>query len=125
MSDDPAESVSAVNKALAEGLADKYAFIPVQAGRKYGLAQQSTLNALNIYYLLKHLAGWLAGLLKYRPRIAHYAITSGWALEKGLVFLKVSGSLAQRHWAICTAAHSWTSGTRFRHGEEITRAANC
>jgi glycosyltransferase involved in cell wall biosynthesis len=41
-------------------------------------------------YFVAHLLGWVFRLAKDRPQVAHYAINSGWAMEKGLIFLKVA-----------------------------------
>lgn len=85
--DDHAESVSAVNKAFMEGLSERYRFVAPSANRKYGTTRQSRLNFWNVYYLLKHLLAWFWALVRYRPEIAHYAVSSGWAMEKGLIHL--------------------------------------
>lgn len=93
ISDDPAESVSAVNQAFVHGLGDRFEFVSASACRKHGSTRQARLNALNVYYLLKHAAIWLWNILRYRPAVAHYAVSSGWAMEKGLVFLGLARAL--------------------------------
>jgi glycosyltransferase involved in cell wall biosynthesis len=85
--DDPAESVSSVNKAFIEGLSDQYRFVAPSANRKYGATRQARMNLWNIYYLLKHTLVWLWSLVRNRPSVVHYGIASGWALEKALLFL--------------------------------------
>jgi glycosyltransferase involved in cell wall biosynthesis/2-polyprenyl-3-methyl-5-hydroxy-6-metoxy-1,4-benzoquinol methylase len=87
ITDDPTESVSAVNKSLIQGLVNDYDFVPVLANRTYGMTQQAMLNGINGLYFIKHLAFWMFHSAGTRPDIAHYAISSGWAMEKGLVFL--------------------------------------
>ncbi len=85
--DDPAESVSAVNEALAGSLAGRYRFILSATRRKHGTERQARWNLWNIYYFAKHLSIWCFNLLRHRPAIAHYAVSSGPALGKGLVML--------------------------------------
>lgn len=87
---DPAESVSAVNRALVQGLSEHYTFVTSNANRRYGTTGQSRFNGWNIYYLTRHFLTWVWNLVRSRPQIAHYAINGGWALWKGLLFLKVA-----------------------------------
>ena len=87
VSDDPAESVSGVNKALIEGLEESYDIKASRANRRFGGTQQSQVNPWNLYYLGKHAILWIWNLLRFRPVVTHYAINAGWALEKGLIFL--------------------------------------
>lgn len=90
MADDPAESVSAVNRALIAGLNDNYRFVPSRTNRRFGNTAQAKLNAWNLYYLAKHGLMWIWNLLWHRPHVAHYAINGGSALWKGLLFLRVA-----------------------------------
>ena len=90
MSDDPTESVSCVNAAFVEGLRDRHDFLPLEATRKHGTTRQSMLNGFNLFYFTQQLTRWLAHLAHRRPQLAHYAISSGWAMEKGLVFMKLA-----------------------------------
>jgi glycosyltransferase involved in cell wall biosynthesis len=85
--DDPAESVSAVNLAFVGGLQDRFTFVCSACNRRYGLTRQCQLNFWNLYYLVAHLFIWLKNLLRHRPDVAHYAITSGWAMKKGFLML--------------------------------------
>jgi glycosyltransferase involved in cell wall biosynthesis len=94
--DDPAESVSAVNLALVDGLQDRYTFVCSAVNRRHGLTRQSQVNFWNLYYLLKHLLIWFMNILKHRPKIAHYAISSGMAMEKGLVMLGLARNCGAR-----------------------------
>lgn len=93
ISDDPAESVSGVNRAIMAGLANSVQFVPSRTDRRFGTTRQSQLNFWNIYYVVKHTALWLYNILRHRPAIAHYAINSGWALRKGLLFLGLARRL--------------------------------
>ena len=85
--DDPTESVSAVNKALLDGLKNRYAFVAPSSDRHHGTTKQARFNAWNVIYLVKHTAAWLWALIRHRPVVAHYGITTAWALEKGLFLL--------------------------------------
>jgi glycosyltransferase involved in cell wall biosynthesis len=86
VSNDPAESVSAVNRNFIRGLSSHYKFVECTADRSHGATRQSRLTLWNFYYLFRQLALWLWQILR-RPAIAHYAVSSGWALEKSLAFL--------------------------------------
>jgi glycosyltransferase involved in cell wall biosynthesis len=90
LSDDPAESVSAVNGAFVRGLADRCEFVPLTANRTIGNTRQSRLNVANAAYFLRQWAQWTGCLARRRPSIAHYAISAGWAMEKGLVLMKTA-----------------------------------
>ena len=79
-----------VNKAFVEGLNDIYSFVEHGSNRRFGMSRQSLLNPTNGLYFLKHFLEWIWHLSKVRPDIAHYAINSGWALEKSLLFLKTA-----------------------------------
>lgn len=96
IADDPAESVSAVNRALMAGAGEHYAFIPSPANRRFGTTGQARLNFWNLYYLAKHLAIWVWLLLRHRPQVAHYAVSAGMALWKGLLFLRLARLLGAR-----------------------------
>ena len=90
LSNDPAESVSAVNRAFIMGLSERYEFIALAAQRNLGQTRQSRLNGINALYFLRQFAQWVRILIRYRPRIAHYAISAGWAMEKGLALMKTA-----------------------------------
>lgn len=79
-----------------EGLSDRYDFIPFHAERKYGVTATANLNLINVYYLLKHLTLWIFTIIRYRPDIVHYPVTSYWNMEKSLVFLAVSKTLGRK-----------------------------
>jgi glycosyltransferase involved in cell wall biosynthesis len=85
--DDPAESVSAVNRIFIDSLAEQYDFVPGWANRRAGGTQQARFNFTNVYYLLAHGCQWAVALLRRRPAVVHYGLTSGWAMEKGLAYL--------------------------------------
>lgn len=85
--DDPTESVSSVNKALMDGLKENFTFVAPSSNRRHGTTKQARLNAWNLLYMVKHTLAWLWSLIRHRPEIAHYGITTAWALEKGLFLL--------------------------------------
>ncbi len=86
--DDPTESVSCVNAAFSEGLKDRHDFFQLDATRRQGITRQSALNLVNLFYFVQQCFRWLAHLCLRRPQIAHYAISSGWAMEKGLILMR-------------------------------------
>lgn len=90
LSSDPTESVSCVNAAFVEGLKERYEFLLLDATRKHGTTRQSMLNVVNLFYFARQCVRWLFHLVVSRPQIVHYAISSGWAMEKGLVFMKLA-----------------------------------
>jgi glycosyltransferase involved in cell wall biosynthesis len=90
MSSDPTESVSCVNAAFVKGLEDQYDFLPLDATRRYGNTRQTMVNAMNLFYFAQQLLRWVIQLCRHRPQLSHYAISSGCAMEKGLVFMKVA-----------------------------------
>lgn len=98
--DDPAESVSSVNRAFLTGLIDRYDFVAPSSNRRYGTTKQARFNGWNLIYLAKHTLAWLWALIYRRPVVAHYGIASGWALDKGLFFLllaRLSGAKTIGH----------------------------
>ena len=88
--DDPAESVSAVNRSFVEGLSDHYRFVEHGSNRRFGMDRQTSLNPLNALYFLKHAMEWLWHLIRHRPAIAHYVLNSEWALVKSLVLIRMA-----------------------------------
>src|SRR5690606_16931757 len=90
VANDPTESVSAVNRSLAAALSDRYQFVLSNADRRFGTSTQGRVNGWNLYYLIKHALVWTLNLLRHRPAVAHYAISSGAALRKGLLFLNLA-----------------------------------
>ncbi len=105
LADDPAESVSGVNRAFIQGLGDRYTFIPLRADRTRGNTRQARLNVLNLFYFSRQLCQWTAHLVRRRPHIAHYAVSAGWAMEKGLMFLRLA-----RLCRVKTLAHLHSGG---------------
>lgn len=96
MSSDPAESVSAVNRAFLRGLADRYNFSTIPADRSMGTTRQAKLNVTNGFYFLSQFFRWTWALASQRPALAHYAVSSGWGMEKGLAFLQVARMFGAR-----------------------------
>lgn len=97
---DPTESVGAVNESLVSGLGGEFSFELHLATRKMGLDRQGGMNFLNLAYFFSHLTSWIRGMRRSRPDIAHYAITSHWNMEKCLMLLwlaRLSGSKTIAH----------------------------
>jgi glycosyltransferase involved in cell wall biosynthesis len=93
---DKAESVGIVNESIINGLGEEYAFVPHIATRAKGMSRQGDFNATNIFYFIKHFIVWLICLIRTKPDIAHYAITSHWNLEKSLMLLRIAGFLGAK-----------------------------
>ncbi len=83
-------AISTVAKAFAEGLRDRYRFVPYTAERRTGGTRLAMLNPVNVLYFFKHLWRWTIQLLVVRPDIAHYPVTSYWNMEKSLLFLRLA-----------------------------------
>jgi glycosyltransferase involved in cell wall biosynthesis len=90
LSNDKAESVSGITRVFIDGLGSRFDFIPLHADRNAGKTGQSRFNLVNGYYFVKHLLLWIMLLVRHRPAIAHYPVTSYWNLEKSLAFLRVA-----------------------------------
>jgi glycosyltransferase involved in cell wall biosynthesis len=105
LASDPTESVSGVNRAFIQGLSDRYTFIPLRADRTRGNTRQSRLNVFNLFYFVRQLCQWSMHLVRRRPHIAHYAISAGWAMEKGLMFMRLA-----RLCKVKTLAHLHSGG---------------
>ncbi len=88
--------IPTITRAFMEGLSKSYDFIPFYAERRYGATAAANLNLINTYYLLKHLSLWILAVIRYRPDIVHYPVTSYWNMEKSLIFLTVSKILGCR-----------------------------
>ncbi len=72
------------------GLEEDYNFHSLEATRSLGTTRQSRLNLINAFYLAQQFLRWCVQLVRHRPDLAHYAISAGWAMEKGLLFLRVA-----------------------------------
>jgi glycosyltransferase involved in cell wall biosynthesis len=105
MSEDPTESVSGVNRAFMAGLEDRYQFLTLVATRKHGNTRQAKLTFFNGFYFIQQLYRWLAHLMFRRPDLAHYAISHGWAMEKGLLLMKLA-----RLFGVRTVGHLHSGG---------------
>ncbi len=105
LASDPAESVSAVNRAFRQGLTDRYEFCGLAADRTRGGTRQARLNATNAFYFVRQFFQWAQILRTQRPALAHYAISSGWGMEKGLVFMAMA-----RRYGARTLAHLHSGG---------------
>jgi glycosyltransferase involved in cell wall biosynthesis len=90
VSDDQAESVSSVNKAFISGLKCRHSFLLLQSTRTLGNTRQAALNVFNLWYFLIQASRWVCHLASKRPALAHYAISSGWAMEKSLLLLRIA-----------------------------------
>ncbi|MGD9706496.1 MAG: glycosyltransferase family 4 protein [Candidatus Delongbacteria bacterium] len=79
-------AIPTVTKAFIEGLADKYDFIPFYMDRLIS-KKHTKMNLINIFYFFKHYISWIYHIIRYRPDIVHYPVTSYWNSEKSLLFL--------------------------------------
>lgn len=105
VSEDPTESVSGVNRAFIAGLEDRYRFLPLLATRTRGNTRQAKLTLFNAFYFLQQCIRWLGHLVFRRPDLAHYAISHGWAMEKGLFLMKLA-----RLFGVRTLGHLHSGG---------------
>ncbi len=89
-------AIPTITKAIIEGLGDRYEYIPHYANRELGLTATASFNVFNVYYFVKHYVLWVLALLRYRPTIAHYPVTSYWNLEKSMFFLMTAKLLGAK-----------------------------
>ncbi|MBD3423797.1 MAG: glycosyltransferase [Candidatus Latescibacteria bacterium] len=79
-------AIPAITSAFIEGLKPKYHFIPFYMDRRIK-KKRTEFNIVNLYYFIKHYINWCLKIIKSRPDIAHFPVTSYWNLEKSLIFL--------------------------------------
>jgi glycosyltransferase involved in cell wall biosynthesis len=92
--------IPTVTEAFMSGLWEKYHFVAQTGNRRFGTKVLGTMNPVNVYYFAKHFAIWLLLLIRWRPDIAHYPVSSFWNLEKSITFLavaRVSGARTVGH----------------------------
>jgi glycosyltransferase involved in cell wall biosynthesis len=89
-------AIPTITREFIEGLRSRYRFVPFYAERERGQDHLGEPRLINLYYLVRHFTRWLLLLLRYRPSIAHYPITSYWNLEKSLLFLGTARLLGCR-----------------------------
>jgi glycosyltransferase involved in cell wall biosynthesis len=89
-------AVHTVTSQFIAGLAGRFRFIPFALDRSAGLGRRAHFNITNLWYLLVHAASWIAALLRERPDIAHFPVTSGWNFPKSLLFLRLGRSMGAR-----------------------------
>ncbi|ASO04885.1 N-acetyl-alpha-D-glucosaminyl L-malate synthase [Arenibacter algicola] len=90
MNDENIGSIASLNRAIVDGLANDFEFIPLNIIRKYGKSKLSKFNILNIFYFLKQYVFLIYQVLKHKPDVVHYSINSNWSLEKSLLFLNTA-----------------------------------
>ena len=89
-------SIPTLNRAFMSGLSEAYSYTPFNVNRKYGKSKVSALNVINLFYFVKHYFILIIQLIRHRPDIFQYAITSNWNFEKSLLFLHTAKFLGVR-----------------------------
>ena len=84
-------SIPTITLAFLTGLGARYDYRAHHAHRRFGLTRTARLSFLNGYYFVKHFMLWIVALLRHRPDVVHYPVTSGWNLEKSMIFLHLPG----------------------------------
>ena len=84
--------VTAVTKSIISNkiLNNYVEFIPHSLERSRNSGKHGKLTLENFYYFLKHYRNWILLIIKYRPDIVHYPITSHWNAFKSLIFLSTA-----------------------------------
>lgn len=90
-------AIPTITNVYLEELKGTYNFVPFYMERYQGKKKLSAFNLINIYYFIKHYIEWCTIIIKNRPYIAHFPITSFWNLEKSLLFLATSRFLGVKH----------------------------
>lgn len=86
-----------ITRVYLEELKDQYEFIPFIMERKMGKTRLASFNLLNFFYLISHYIKWCITIIKERPDIVHFPITSFWNMEKSLLFLSTAKCLGVKH----------------------------
>jgi glycosyltransferase involved in cell wall biosynthesis len=86
-----------ITNVYVEELKDKYDFIPFHIERTKGKENLAAFNISNLYYFISHYIRWCITIIKNRPNIAHYPVTSFWNMEKSLLFLTTAKILGVKH----------------------------
>jgi len=89
-------AIPTITKAFIDGLSQKYSFIPFYQERNYFNNRHSSLNIINIFYFFRDYIKWIWLVIKSKPDIAHYPVTSYWNFEKSLLFLTTAKMLGVR-----------------------------
>tara|TARA_Y100001980_G_C14556662_1_gene349163 strand:+ start:6305 stop:7402 length:1098 start_codon:yes stop_codon:yes gene_type:complete len=87
--------IPTITKSFVDGLSWKYDFKVFHMNRsKYNL--QRKFNFINIFYFIIHYLSWINYIVKFKPDIVHFPVTSYWNLEKSLFFLKTARTLGAK-----------------------------
>ncbi|QTA90019.1 glycosyltransferase family 4 protein [Desulfonema magnum] len=68
-------------------LQEHFIFIPYYTERTKGLSNAAQFNLTNIIFFIRHYISWIYMVVKYRPHIVHYPVTSFWNFPKSMFFL--------------------------------------
>jgi glycosyltransferase involved in cell wall biosynthesis len=83
-------SIFTVTQAFMDGLADRYAFRPFYLRRRSGVTGGAEFSVANLLLFFRHFAEWAWIVIRSRPAIAHFPVTSGWNVEKSLSMLMLA-----------------------------------
>jgi len=83
---DRTSPITTVNQAIMNGLNEKYIFKPFYIHSK-DRQSHGKLNLANILKTISIWLRWIYMILKFKPQLVHYPITSYWAFEKSMLIL--------------------------------------
>jgi glycosyltransferase involved in cell wall biosynthesis len=86
-----------ITNVYVEELKYKYDLIPFYMERSGGKEKLAYFNISNLYYFIRHYISWCITIIKHKPLIAHYPVTSFWNMEKSLLFLTTAKILGVKH----------------------------
>jgi glycosyltransferase involved in cell wall biosynthesis len=86
-----------ITNVYVEELKHKYDFVPFYMERTLGKEKLSNFNISNLYYFIRHYIRWCITIIKNKPDLVHYPITSFWNMEKSLLFLTTAKILGVKH----------------------------
>lgn len=86
-------SIPTITSVFVEGLSGSYDVVPFYMERKMGKKSLAALNILNVYYFAKHFLLWSYAVIRHKPDIVHFPVTSYWNMEKSLIFLATAKRL--------------------------------
>lgn len=78
-------------------LKHKHDIVPFYMERSKGKKKLASFNFLNFFYFIKHYLSWCLLILRYKPEIVHFPITSYWNMEKSLLFLSTARILGAKY----------------------------
>lgn len=119
--------IPTITQAFIDGLSDRFKFVPFKMDRRNNY-NRSKLTLINFLYFLRHYFSWILNIIRIKPNIVHFPVTSFWNMEKSLLFLATAKLLGVKK----TIGHLhggafksfWTSLNPFRKKVALAQFKN-